>query len=98
MPAVTKLTSDSIKEPGPANTLLTKVNELTTLVNNLTGDGTAGPVAATTLAVTGSASIGDATTDTVGFYGTTPIAKQTGVAVTIAAVHAALVALGLIAA
>ncbi|HEY2131687.1 MAG TPA: hypothetical protein VGH36_01720, partial [Acetobacteraceae bacterium] len=33
----------------------------------------------------------------VGFYGTTPIAKQTGVAVTIAAVHAALTALGLIA-
>lgn len=33
---------------------------------------------------------------TVGFYNTTPIAKQTGVAVTIAAVHAALVALGLI--
>jgi hypothetical protein len=32
----------------------------------------------------------------VGFYGTTPIAKQTGVAVSIAAVHAALVALGLI--
>lgn len=33
---------------------------------------------------------------TVGFYGTTPIAKQTGVAVTAAAIHAALVALGLI--
>jgi len=35
---------------------------------------------------------------TVGFYGTTPIAKQTGVAVSAAGVHAALVALGLIAA
>lgn len=35
---------------------------------------------------------------TVGFYGTTPIAKQTGVAVSDAAIHAALVALGLIAA
>ncbi len=35
---------------------------------------------------------------TVGFYGTAPIAKQTGVAVDTAAVHAALVALGLIAA
>jgi len=35
---------------------------------------------------------------TVGFYGTTPIAKQTGVAVTAAGIHAALVALGLIAA
>lgn len=35
---------------------------------------------------------------TAGFYGTTPIAKQTGVAVTAPAIHAALVALGLIAA
>jgi hypothetical protein len=35
---------------------------------------------------------------TVGFYGTTPIAKQTGVAVSAAGVHAALVALGLISA
>ncbi len=34
----------------------------------------------------------------VGFYGTSPIAKQTGVAVDTAAIHAALVALGLIAA
>lgn len=34
----------------------------------------------------------------VGFYGTAPIAKQTGVAVTAAGVHAALVNLGLIAA
>ena len=32
---------------------------------------------------------------TVGFYGTTPIAKQTGVAVDAAGIHAALVALGL---
>lgn len=31
----------------------------------------------------------------VGFYGATPIAKQTGVAVTAAAIHAALVNLGL---
>ena len=35
---------------------------------------------------------------TVAFYGTAPIAKQTGVAVTAAGIHAALVALGLIAA
>lgn len=35
---------------------------------------------------------------TVGFYGTAPIAKQTGVAVTAGGIHAALVALGLIAA
>jgi len=34
----------------------------------------------------------------VGFYGTAPIAKQTGVAVSAAGIHAALVALGLIAA
>lgn len=33
---------------------------------------------------------------TVGFYGTAPIAKQTGVAVSAAGIHAALVALGLI--
>lgn len=33
----------------------------------------------------------------IGFYGTTPIAKQTGVAVSAAGIHAALVALGLIA-
>jgi hypothetical protein len=36
------------------------------------------------------------TTGNVGFYGTTPIAKQTSVPVTAAGVHAALVALGLI--
>lgn len=35
---------------------------------------------------------------TVGFYGTAPVAKQTGVAVTAAALHAALVNLGLISA
>ena len=33
---------------------------------------------------------------TVGFYGTVPTAQQTGVAVTAAAIHAALVTLGLI--
>lgn len=36
--------------------------------------------------------------DKLGFHGTAPIAKQTGVAVTAEAIHAALVALGLIAA
>jgi len=35
--------------------------------------------------------------DNVGFYGATPIAKQSGVAVTAAGIHAALVNLGLIA-
>lgn len=34
--------------------------------------------------------------DTLGFYGTSPIALQTGVAVDVAGIHAALVALGLI--
>jgi hypothetical protein len=34
--------------------------------------------------------------DSIGFYGTAAIAKQTGVAVTAEAIHAALVALGLI--
>jgi hypothetical protein len=33
----------------------------------------------------------------LGFYGAAPVAKQTGVAVTAAAVHAALTNLGLIA-
>jgi hypothetical protein len=37
-------------------------------------------------------------TDKLGFHGTAPIAKQTGVAVTAEAIHAALVALGLISA
>lgn len=36
-----------------------------------------------------------ATGGSIGFYGTTPIALQTGVAVTAAGVHAACVALGL---
>lgn len=46
------------------------------------------------------ANVGDFDHDgaNVGFYGTTPIAKQTGVAVSAAGVHAALVNLGLIAA
>jgi hypothetical protein len=36
-----------------------------------------------------------ATGGSIGFYGTTPIAKQTGVAVDAAGIHAACVALGL---
>jgi len=42
--------------------------------------------------------IGTLTTQKVGFFGTTPIAKPTGVAVTSAGIHAALVSLGIIAA
>ena len=40
--------------------------------------------------------LGGATANLIGFYGTAPIALQTGVAVTAAGVHAALVNLGLI--
>jgi hypothetical protein len=53
------------------------------------------------LTTTGAVNIGGALNHdgtTVGFYGTAPLAKQAGVAVTAAAIHAALVALGLIAA
>lgn len=42
--------------------------------------------------------VGNSTSETLGFYGATGVAKQTGVAVSAAAIHAALVALGLIAA
>lgn len=57
--------------------------------------------AVATVTTTGAVNIGGALNHdgtTVGFYGTAPIAKQTGVAVSAAGVHAALVALGLIAA
>lgn len=40
--------------------------------------------------------IGTAAGQKIGFYGATPVAKQTGVAVSAAAIHAALVSLGLI--
>lgn len=42
--------------------------------------------------------VGSTSTETLGFYGATGVAKQTGVAVSAAGVHAALVALGLISA
>lgn len=42
--------------------------------------------------------VANSVTETVGFYGATGVAKQTGVAVTAAAIHAALVNLGLISA
>lgn len=47
------------------------------------------------LGAAGTARLGK-TGGSVGFYGTTPIALQTGVAVDAAGIHAALVALGLI--
>lgn len=78
MALITKMTMDSIKQPGPDNTLMLKINDV---AGRLSG--------------TGDAQLGGAA-DSLGFYGTTPIAKQTGVAVTVGAVHAALVALGLI--
>lgn len=40
--------------------------------------------------------IGLSALEKIGFYGTAPVAQQTGVAVSAAGVHAALVALGLI--
>lgn len=40
--------------------------------------------------------VGSSATETVGFYGSTGVALQTGVATSAAAIHAALVALGLI--
>ena len=42
--------------------------------------------------------VGENASQTLGFYGSTGVAKQTGVAVSAAAIHAALVALGLISA
>lgn len=42
--------------------------------------------------------VGENENQTLGFYGATGVAKQTGVAVSDAAIHAALVALGLISA
>ena len=42
--------------------------------------------------------VGESADQTLGFYGATGVAKQTGVAVSAGAIHAALVALGLIAA
>lgn len=59
------------------------------VLSNSTGIFTLGDVGITMLKHTGT---------TAGFYNTTPIIKQTGVAVTAAGIHAALVNLGLIAA
>ena len=71
----------------------------TTTVANLVVTGTAGVTGQTTLvnlATTGNTTIGNAGSDTLGFYGHAATAQQTGVAVTAAGIHAALVALGLI--
>jgi hypothetical protein len=82
---------------------LTETNGTVRYEGNLTPDyGTAadptftGTTTVANLAVTGNAAIGNAGADTVGFYGHAPTAQQTGVAVSSAGIHAALVALGLI--
>jgi hypothetical protein len=59
------------------------------------GDTADGDLRVLNMRVTGAL---DHEGSTVGFYNTTPIVKQTGVAVSTAAIHAALVNLGLIAA
>lgn len=55
-----------------------------------------GTVTCANLTAAGNVALGDAAADTIGFYGHAGIAQQTGVAVTAAAIHAALVATGLI--
>ena len=59
-------------------------------------EGTVNPFTATG-GVNGT-KVANSVTETVGFYGATGVAKQTGVAVSAAAIHAALVAVGLISA
>jgi hypothetical protein len=68
--------------------------------DSLTGPWTLYDAAGTAVLVnTGAAAIRvGGSGGSVGFYGTAPIALQTGVAVTAEGIHAALVALGLIAA
>ena len=69
------------------------------------GDGFAAPIdvydgtgtVLLTITTAGAVRVGK-TGGSVGFYGTAPVAKQTGVAVTAQGIHDALVALGLIAA
>ncbi len=55
-----------------------------------------GTLTCANLTATGNVALGDAGTDTLGFYGHAATAQQTGVAVSAAGIHAALVALGLI--
>lgn len=65
-----------------------------TLTGTLTNSGTiaGGAITATTLRATGNLF---ANATSLGFYGTTGIIQQTGVSVTAAGIHAALVNLGL---
>lgn len=93
--AIAKLTSDDLKEPAREITVLVKLNETIQEVNDIQGAGTPGAGSFTDLEIDGALNHDGST---AGFYNTTPIAKQTGVAVTAEGIHAALVALGLIAA
>lgn len=62
----------------------------------LTGGGTEFRVQSTGVSFVGAAQIGGNPLSPIGFYGHTKVAQQTGVPVTAAGIHAALVALGLI--
>lgn len=75
-----------------ANTATTAIAAETTA--RIAADALLAPLASPSL--TGAIRVG-AAPSTIGFYGTAPIAKQTGVPVTAAGIHAALTALGLIA-
>lgn len=92
--AIAKLTEDSLApEDNREGAQLSKLNELVDVAN---GAGVPAPGAFTTLTATGNVAICDGASDLLSFHGATPIAKQTGVVVSAAGIHAALVALGLI--
>ena len=67
-----------------------------TSVNSVSGTKGTGLTLTTAWSAVDDITIG-ASGDGIGFYGATPVSKQTGVAVTSAGIHAALVNLGLIA-
>jgi len=84
------------------NSLIMGSSNLTTATFRAANLSIGGITAPSITTITGGTSlnagikIGTATNQRIGFYNTTPIPKQTGVAVTVADIHAALVALGLI--
>lgn len=55
MTAISKLTQDDLRDPDREVTQLTRLNSLIAAMNNVTGDGTAGVGAFTTLTATGAA-------------------------------------------
>lgn len=77
---------------GSQASLVMKSGDASTLTINASNSNAASLAGTSTLSV----SVPTKFTTTIGFYNTAPIAQQTGVAVTAAAIHAALVALGLI--